>query len=156
MVRSSVSEAGCVNSYEGFAKSSAFVSFFFSAANKPRVTDNKMANVSTKRFCIDMIVIASPERKAQSTRMRPQEERRGLSPRIGRCFLSRDPVVVSRGILPASLLLSDAHIDLKWDFHEVGNSIVMLVDRAAFNYLANGQAPADARRHAYRPSPAAA
>jgi len=36
-------------------------------------------------------------------------------------------------------LLHDTHTDLKWDFHEVGNIVVMLLEWAAFNYFTNGQ-----------------
>jgi uncharacterized RDD family membrane protein YckC len=38
-------------------------------------------------------------------------------------------------------LLHETHIDLKWDFHEYGNIIVMLLYWAAFHYLANGRTP---------------
>lgn len=38
-------------------------------------------------------------------------------------------------------LLHETHIDLKWDFHEVGNILVMLLYWAAFNYFGNGRTP---------------
>jgi uncharacterized RDD family membrane protein YckC len=38
-------------------------------------------------------------------------------------------------------LLHETHIDLKWDFHEAGNIIVMLLYWAAFNYFGNGRTP---------------
>lgn len=38
-------------------------------------------------------------------------------------------------------LLHETHIDLKWDFHEFGNILVMLLYWAAFNYFGNGRTP---------------
>ncbi len=37
--------------------------------------------------------------------------------------------------------LHEEHIELKWDFHEPGNIVVMVVYWAAFIYLANGRTP---------------
>ena len=37
--------------------------------------------------------------------------------------------------------LHESHIDLKWDFHEPGNIIVMLLYWASFNYFCNGRTP---------------
>jgi len=38
-------------------------------------------------------------------------------------------------------LLHEANIELKWDFHEIGNILVMVLYWAAFNYFANGRTP---------------
>ena len=38
-------------------------------------------------------------------------------------------------------LLHEANINLKWDFHEFGNIVVMLLYWAAFNYFGNGRTP---------------
>jgi len=38
-------------------------------------------------------------------------------------------------------LLHETHIDLKWDFHEAGNIVVMLLYWALFNYFGNGRTP---------------
>jgi len=38
-------------------------------------------------------------------------------------------------------LLRQSQIEMKWDFHEVGNIIVMLVYWASFNYFWNGRTP---------------
>jgi uncharacterized RDD family membrane protein YckC len=38
-------------------------------------------------------------------------------------------------------LLHESKIDLKWDFHEPGNIVVMVLYWAVFNYLGNGQTP---------------
>lgn len=38
-------------------------------------------------------------------------------------------------------VLHQGHIDLKWDFHEYGNILVMLLYWAAFNYFGNGRTP---------------
>jgi uncharacterized RDD family membrane protein YckC len=38
-------------------------------------------------------------------------------------------------------LLHEQHIDLKWDFHEVGNVVVILVYLGLANYLGNGKTP---------------
>jgi uncharacterized RDD family membrane protein YckC len=38
-------------------------------------------------------------------------------------------------------VLHETHIDLKWDFHEVGNVVVMLLYWALFNYFGNGRTP---------------
>ncbi len=38
-------------------------------------------------------------------------------------------------------LLHQGHIDLKWDFHEPGNVIVVLLYWAVANYFGNGQTP---------------
>ncbi len=38
-------------------------------------------------------------------------------------------------------VLHETRIDLKWDFHETGNIIVMLLYWAAFNYFGNGRTP---------------
>lgn len=38
-------------------------------------------------------------------------------------------------------LLHQADIDLKWDFHEYGNIVVMLLYWAVFNYFGNGRTP---------------
>ncbi len=36
-------------------------------------------------------------------------------------------------------VLHESHIDLKWDFHEVGNVVVMLLYWATSNYFGNGR-----------------
>lgn len=38
-------------------------------------------------------------------------------------------------------LLHETRIEMKWDFHEVGNLVVMLLYWAAFHYSANGRTP---------------
>ncbi len=38
-------------------------------------------------------------------------------------------------------LLHETRIEMKWDFHEVGNLVVMLLYWAAFHYFANGRTP---------------
>jgi uncharacterized RDD family membrane protein YckC len=38
-------------------------------------------------------------------------------------------------------LLHEERIDLKWDFHEVGNIVVMVLYWAAFNFFGNGRTP---------------
>jgi len=38
-------------------------------------------------------------------------------------------------------VLHQQHIDLKWDFHEYGNLVVLLLYWAAFNYFGNGRTP---------------
>lgn len=38
-------------------------------------------------------------------------------------------------------LLHEEHIEMRWDFHEAGNVIVMLLYWALFNYFANGRTP---------------
>ncbi len=38
-------------------------------------------------------------------------------------------------------VLHETHIDLKWDFHEFGNILVMLLYWAVFHYFANGRTP---------------
>ena len=38
-------------------------------------------------------------------------------------------------------LLHETHIDLKWDFHEFGNIIVLLLYWGLANYFRNGQTP---------------
>lgn len=37
--------------------------------------------------------------------------------------------------------LHEQHIHLTWDFHEVGNIVVMLIYWGLFNYFGNGQTP---------------
>ncbi len=38
-------------------------------------------------------------------------------------------------------LLHESHIEMKWDFHEPGNIVVMIIYWAAFIYFANGRTP---------------
>jgi uncharacterized RDD family membrane protein YckC len=38
-------------------------------------------------------------------------------------------------------LLHESNVYLKWDFHEPGNIVVMVLYWAVFNYLGNGQTP---------------
>jgi len=38
-------------------------------------------------------------------------------------------------------VVHESRIDLKWDFHEAGNIVVMLVYWASFNYFSNGRTP---------------
>ena len=38
-------------------------------------------------------------------------------------------------------VLHQDHVDLKWDFHEPGNIVVMVLYWAVVNYLGNGQTP---------------
>ena len=38
-------------------------------------------------------------------------------------------------------LLHQSNVDLKWDFHEPGNILVMVLYWAVFNYVGNGQTP---------------
>ena len=38
-------------------------------------------------------------------------------------------------------LMHQQHIDLKWDFHEAGNVVVVLLYWAVANYFGNGQTP---------------
>lgn len=38
-------------------------------------------------------------------------------------------------------VLHEQHIDLKWDFHEKGNLVVMVLYWSAANYLGNGRTP---------------
>jgi len=38
-------------------------------------------------------------------------------------------------------VLHQTHIELKWDFHEFGNIIVMVLYWAAFHYFGNGRTP---------------
>ena len=38
-------------------------------------------------------------------------------------------------------VLHQHHIDLKWDFHEAGNIVVMLLYWAVWNYFGNGRTP---------------
>jgi uncharacterized RDD family membrane protein YckC len=38
-------------------------------------------------------------------------------------------------------LLHEQHIDLKWDFHEAGNIVVMLLYLGLANYFGNGRTP---------------
>jgi len=38
-------------------------------------------------------------------------------------------------------LLHGTHLDMKWDFHEPGNLVVIVLYWAVWNYLGNGQTP---------------
>jgi uncharacterized RDD family membrane protein YckC len=38
-------------------------------------------------------------------------------------------------------LLHETHLDMKWDFHEPGNLVVVVLYWAVWNYLGNGQTP---------------
>jgi uncharacterized RDD family membrane protein YckC len=40
-----------------------------------------------------------------------------------------------------SYLLHESNIEMRWDFHEAGNLVVMLLYWAAFHYFANGRTP---------------
>jgi len=38
-------------------------------------------------------------------------------------------------------LLHEQHVEIKWDFHEVGNIVVVVLYWGLFNYFANGRTP---------------
>lgn len=39
------------------------------------------------------------------------------------------------------LVLHETNIEMRWDFHEIGNIVVMVLYWAAFNFFANGRTP---------------
>ncbi len=38
-------------------------------------------------------------------------------------------------------MLHEEHVDLRWDFHEIGNIVFVVLCFGLFNYLGNGQTP---------------
>jgi uncharacterized RDD family membrane protein YckC len=38
-------------------------------------------------------------------------------------------------------VLHDDHVEIRWDFHEIGNLVFLLLYFGVFNYVGNGQTP---------------